>query len=461
MMRLIAAVGFLVAGCVWLPSVVAETARGSQLTMNQWIRLTANHALEGRVVVSARDGKATAVAGAEIRLRGADGAILSGTADSDGRFSIENVAPGIYTLVARSAETFATAALHVMSVDQRRSKGFPSLANISVAQIHQSTVAMAVQRYLPPQLSHKAPTMETAQLDALADRIVGSDLHQVAQVGGGLRGQIFVAGADGSELSTPSRTNVFVFRDGLEVARSLTDDQGRFKIDRLALGQYSLLAVGRDGIGSIGFVLVNEDLQQVRNQSKFGDSETLVARNDCCDIQQEFAMQIAPVADAVELVQGIPVEHCGPCGAPIPACGCGPCCGGIVEGAPIAQGAPSAEDAPLADGQPLENAPVADGGPLNGFGGGYAGYSGGGYGGFGGGGGGFAGGGGGGFGLGGLGALGGLGGVLAATANNSSSAPIVQPVIVSDNQPPQQPPSPTGNGNGNVNGSDDLNDEED
>lgn len=407
MMRLVSTVLPIILVSLPLPSAVAESGRKSSLTMNQWVHLSAEGGLRGRVVISARDGKATAVDGAELRLRSSDGTIVRGNSDADGGFQFADIAPGIYTFVASTAETFATAALHVMPFDQQQSSGLPSVVNLSAAEIPPATVAMAVQRYLPPQINQQSPSMETARLDQLADQIVGSDLHLVAQTNGGFTGQIFVAGATGSELNTPSRTNVFVFHQGSEVARSLTDDQGRFQLTGLPLGQYSLLAVGRDGIGSIGFVLVNQELQEARLRSQSGGAQTLVAEPGCCLVQPEFAMQIAPLAGACEIVQELPVAAipCDPCGAPIPACGCGE----VVEGTVV------------------EEPPLTEPGTAGSFGGG-------GYGGFGGGGG---GGGFGGGGFGGIGALGGLGAVIAAVAGGGdSSAPILQPVIVSPNQPP-------------------------
>ncbi len=410
----------LFASCLCLTTLaVAQTdANSSKLTMNQWVHLSQDGALTGRVLLANTTGQATTLGGVNVSIRDRDGDSHQAQTDASGKFSFLDLQPGIHSLVAQGADTFASIALHLLPYNMEAGDGFPTIAEVSVARLQNATVQLAIARYLPPNLEKDNASIDLSNLNELASQVYGSELSQVVQVDGGMKGQIFRAGSQGANLPTAQRTNVFLFQNGVEVARSLTDDSGSFRIDKLAVGHYSMLAIGRDGIGSIGFVLV--DAAQAKETSrKIGsgkDPQTLVMQNSCCGVQQEFAMQIAPMPDIVQVVQTNACgcgDPCGGCSVPVPACGCGEIVdGGIVEGEVV-------------DGVPVED--VASEGIASG---GYAGYGGGG--GFGGG------GGGGGFGLGGLGALGGLGGVLAAAGNNGGGtivAPITPPITATRSMP--------------------------
>lgn len=422
MNRLLAVTAIILA-CVCVSSSANAQSPSNQLTMNQWVHLAEDGALTGRILLANASGQASVQSAMTVLVRDDAGNTHQRQTDSEGQFSFDGLKPGIYSLVAKGQGAFATAALHVLPTSEGAGDGFPSTAEISAAKIHDKTVQMAIARYLPPNLERDLAPFATVNLDKLASHIFGSELSQVVQVDGGMKGNIFKAGAAGSELRTSGRTNVFLFQNGLEVARGLTDERGRFEIDTLEVGHYSLLAIGRDGIGSIGFVLVdNEEAAKTNRLKSSGtNAETLVMQYGCCGVQDEFAMQIAPVPDAIEMVQAPFQDSCG-CGAPVPvpACGCAvpvdPCgCGEIIQGEVVAEPIAEAEGS-LGDG--------------------YAGYSsGGGFGGgFGGG------GGGGGFGLGGLGALGALGGVLAASGNNGGGGVITAPITAPIAQSPFAPP---------------------
>lgn len=348
------------------------------LTMNQWVHLAEDGSLNGRVVV-ADTNHASLVDSTRVLVRDQNGTTQLSRTDSYGRFKFTGLQPGIHSLVVGGENAFASVALHVLPTDDALDYGFPSMAEISAARIGTATVQKVVAAYMPSSLAPFSPSIETDNFEALASRVYGTELSRVVQVDGGMKGNIFRAGATGTMLPMASRSRVVLFREGLEVASASTDELGRFEIPGLPVGHYSLLSIGPDGIGSIGFVLV--DAQQATDTARTinaaGNDETLVMQYGpfCC--QNEFSMQVAPMSDVVEVFQDEIVED--PCG----------CCGSIVTELDFAETA-SAEEV-------LDEAILGE----------YAGYSGG----FGGGGGGIGGGGG----LGGLGALGGLGGLLAGT----------------------------------------------
>ncbi len=432
MKLLLAAFLALASGSSAVLLAVEKPTANNHLTMNQWVHLTADGSLNGRVLFASAEGQASTLSGINVSLRDRDGTTFTAQTDERGKFKINGIQPGIYALIARGANAFASAALHLLPVDEKSADGFPAVAEISAAKIQDTTVQMAIARYLPPNLQRGDASIDRADLEQLASHVYGSELSQVQQIGGGMKGKIFLAGAEGTDLRAAGRTNVFLFQNGFEVARALTDQDGQFRFERLPIGYYSLLAIGRDGLGSIGFVLVDQEQARktAKNLSAAKDAETLVMQYGCCGVQDGFAMQIAPVPDAVQIVQNpmvLDVACITGCGVPIPACGCGPCCGTVVEGVPVEGkvSETSPAEGKTSDGEPAQREVADSSGIAQG---GYAGYSGG----FGGGG----GGGGAGGGLGGLGSLGALGGVLATTAGGGGAsgaitAPISPPVSAS------------------------------
>ena len=371
----------------------AQSDSNQPLTMNQWVHLTEDGSFNGRVLLAKTNRRASTLGSTRVLIRDQNGATQLSQTDSYGRFRFAALQPGIYSLIVGGESAFASVAVHILPAGGELDSGFPSFAEISAANIQDAMVKDSIAAYMPSSLTTNRPSIETLNFEELASRIYGTELSQVARINGGMKGTIFSAGATGTELPMAGRTHVILFQNGLEAARTWTDDQGRFEIQKLPVGHYSLLAIGPDGIGSIGFVLVDPEQDRATAQSIDADDETLVMQYGCCGCQNEFALQVAPMSNVVEVFQEQIVED--PCG-----------CGGSIVTDPDLVETASAEQ--IVDesilGETVSDA-VSEGIAQNG----YAGYSSG----FGGGGG---GGGIGGGGLGGLGALGGLGGVLAGTS---------------------------------------------
>tara|TARA_R110002049_G_scaffold2750_2_gene21787 strand:+ start:671677 stop:672972 length:1296 start_codon:yes stop_codon:yes gene_type:complete len=420
MSRMLHILPLLIAGLVFVPNASAEQ-ENNHLIVNQWIHPAADGTLVGRVVIPSGNGSVEAVANASVAMLSRDGEVIRPEAKTNakGAFLMKGVKPGVYALMARADNVFACCAMHILDDATAAGNEFPSEAEIAAAKVDYTMVNTAMIRYLPPKFRDSNVSINSARIGSLANRVCGQDLFRVAQTAGGMKGQLHQAGARGAELDSAQMTNVFVIKDGLEVGRAITDEQGNFEIETLEPGEYSLLAVGPDGLGLVGFELVDPTVAaQAANAFSNGD-ETLVARlgGCCCN---RFAMQVAPMPEVINVVEDVvisetPVDSvCGGCGEAIGTCGCeapvDPCaCGSSLAG----------------DGVILDEfgMPIAGGGYVPGGGGGFSGGGGGFYGG-GGGGGGFIGGGGG---LGGLAGLAGTIGVIAATTSDDSN-PTVIPV---------------------------------
>jgi hypothetical protein len=282
--------------------------------------------------------------------------------------------------------------MHV--IDNNPDGTFPNVAEVVIANVDYTVVNTAVIRYLPPNVKTDDLSMSIsdAKLDGLADRVCGQDTFRVAQFNGGMKGRIHLAGAIGSNLAGADMTNVFIFKDGMEIDRTLTDENGQFVIDRIRPGYYSLLAVGPGGLGLIGFELVDEAELTETAAITSSAGERLVGfghhQPSCCC--QEFAIQVAPMPEVVSCVEEVILSEI------VVDSGFGD---QIIDGDVVMDGICS---------------PVPGGGITGGYAGG----------------GGYVGGGGGGGGGGGFAALVGIGGIIAAATSDNNNA-ITPPIVAS------------------------------
>ncbi len=398
MKSLLAFIPLLVVGLILPPSLFAQTTMVDHLTMNQWVCPDEAGLLKGRVVLPKSGGEMEAVKDVTVAIMSRDKEVLRGTTNSDGEFTINGVEPGVYALTARGDNVFACCAMQVIDTDMDGT--FPNVVEIAIANVDYTIVNTSVIRYLPPNVKTGDLSISDAQLDGLASYVCGEGVFRVAQLKGGMRGRLHLAGATGASLTGAGMTNVFIFRDGMQIDRALTDQDGHFEIESIQPGYYSLLAIGSSGIGLMGFELVGQDDLTGSAAITSSSGERLVGLrhlgNCCC---QEFAMQVAPLPEVVNccveeaIVDEVVVDG-----------GCGDNCGEIIVGEEVMDGI---------------CCPVPGGG-------GYGGYGGGGGGGYYGGGGGGSGGGG----FGGIGAIAGLAAIGAIAASNDGGGGFITPPII-------------------------------
>ena len=429
MSRLLHLLPLFCLGLILVPTASAQQSI-NHLTVNQWIHPAEEGTLVGKIVIPSSNGQVEAVKNASVAMLGRDGEVIRGLAKTNdkGAFIMKDVKPGVYALTARADNVFACCAMHIIDDKTAAGHDFPSQAEVAAAKVDYTMVNTAMIRYLPPTYKNTNVTIDSAEFDSLSKRVCGQDVFRVAQTEGGMKGQLHPAGARGAHLENSHMTNVFIIKDGLEVGRAITNEQGYFTIETLEPGDYSLLAVGPDGLGLVGFELVDPTVAAQASNALSDGNVTLVGQLGGCCCNQ-FAMQVAPMPEVVNVVEDVvvseaPVESscCGGCGEAIDACGCG------VPVDPCGCGTPIAGDGVVLD---EFGVPVAGGGYVPGGGGGFMGGGGGFYGG-GGGGGGFIGGGGG---LGGLAGLAGVAGVIAATTSDDSNPNISLPLPISPASP--------------------------
>lgn len=215
--------------------------------VRQWVGSSGEGVVAGRVIVPAANGNGEAVKGAQVSLISGDGSkvVASATTATDGSFSVKGVSPGVYTLSAQGEFAFAFGALHVLDSDAALSA---TSIDIPAARLDYPTVKTAIIRYLP---TSTPKSTAVSQLPAASLSKNGMPLA-VAISEGGLDGQLFRDARNGA-----ANSNVFIFKDGAEVARTVTGASGEFRIDDLQPGAYSVIGIGPDGMAASGFDLVD------------------------------------------------------------------------------------------------------------------------------------------------------------------------------------------------------------
>ncbi|KAA5543616.1 carboxypeptidase regulatory-like domain-containing protein [Roseiconus nitratireducens] len=368
----------LTCGLATLAMLVSATIVSAQdVTLHQWVRSSADGTVTGNVVI-ARDYSVSSLGDAQVSLMTLDGKEASApvSTDKDGKFVLSDVQPGVYNVMVRGDQAFACCALHVVMPSVPVANSF----EIAAGSIDYSVVRGAMIRYQPAGKPAAIEFDPTKAPEAAPEAPL--EAVRVAQFDGGMKGRLTRAGQ--AKNRGAANSNVIIFQDDIEVARTTTDAEGYFNIDELELGSYSVLGLGRDGVGLLGLELV--DPAALQTAGKLAERSLVVNQGAaCCD---SFSMQVAPLPAGGSMVQDVVVSE------------------QIIDG-----------------GVPIDGYTS----PLGG--GSMGGYAGGGYG-AGGAGGGIGGGGG----LGGIAALGGIGAAIAIAASDDDNA-VVTP-------PPASPASP-------------------
>ncbi|MEM6471627.1 MAG: carboxypeptidase-like regulatory domain-containing protein, partial [Planctomycetota bacterium] len=288
-------------------------ASAADVTEQQWVRANGDGTVSGRVVVP-RSGGISAARGAKVSLITPDGKYAADPVKSDktGRFVLSNVVPGVYTLMVQGDNSFACCAMHVVN------SNVPVRSEIEIAAgaVDASVAQSAMVRYLP---QNQSGVIEfDPSVNPLAtDRVLAGEVLRVSQVDGGLQGRLTKAGF-GEELGAAG-SNVLVYKDGVEVARTVTTATGDFSIEELAPGSYSVLGSGQDGFGLMGLELI--DPLTMQTVAKATETSSLVAQVQ--SIPETFVMQVAPLPGPIDVISdelideeivdaGIPIDGTTP-----------------------------------------------------------------------------------------------------------------------------------------------------
>ena len=213
--------------------------------------------------------------------------IRTSTTDDDGKFLLEDVQPGVYTLVASGQNGFLAYGVNVLpklelfdalekntQLDPREKKAF-YVSHFKLPQ--DAVIAEELQidaAAVPPEFS-TLQRISRNYLPSATALNIGRDLNDAKAISkatdikggfkypltddGKLEGRIQPIATDDGKPAKLSDMNIFLIQDDVEAARVTVEENGKFEIEDIEPGVYSLIAAGEDGFAALSLELVKAE----------------------------------------------------------------------------------------------------------------------------------------------------------------------------------------------------------
>ena len=257
-----------------------------QTLRSHWIQINKEGNLDGRI--SAIDPSrvvAIPIERLDISLVKKGAKVSTAVTDDEGKFVLEDVEPGVYTLIAAGQNGFLAYGIHVLpqldefdildldaraNPDEAKRKFMAAHFNIPDNAIIEDELQIDAAAVPPEFTTLHQITQTYVQVDSnqLADAQAGNDLKAIdeaTEIRGGFQfpltfdgtftGRVQPIATEEGRLTKLSDVNLFLIQDDLEVARAPIDENGRFSISNVKPGVYSLIAAGRDGFAAFSLEL--------------------------------------------------------------------------------------------------------------------------------------------------------------------------------------------------------------
>jgi hypothetical protein len=235
------------------------------LYLNQWVHADMSESVRGSVVTLAGQDSIS-MPKVRVSLVKNGTAIVVDDTDVDGDFLLEGVTPGVYSLVAETANSISIFSLTVL--DAISGEHLPNSVQVRLMSTEGGRVTEIIQgQTLPTDETSPVPTK-----DPLKGSRKVSDSHQVLlDAQGNMKGQLSrpLTSVDMSDMV------VYVMKDGSEVSRAKVSSDGKFTVRGLSAGCYGLVAAGEQGVAASGFCATTRNVAQA---NAFG--ETFVGMMD-------------------------------------------------------------------------------------------------------------------------------------------------------------------------------------
>ncbi len=336
-----------------------------QSAISQSVSVTPDGQLVGQVQVLGAASTRPA-GGMNLSLLGMDGRSVETLVDDRGGFAFRKVSPGVYALFGRSGNMIVCQSIRVFDNESQVDSALQLFAV--------SPTSPEIEKVIFSGYSASTMNADTTMLPVAPSNYSYTNGLVALSNDGVMQGRLWSVRGD------VSGTSVYIYQNGVSVARATADSAGKFSV-KLAPGTYSLLASGTGGVAAVGFKA--EGSNASFSKTKVPKNVKLVAL-EMAVAAPVLVVGLAPPPPASEQQQSTTLAQ-----------------GGVVKDGGVV---------------PTTAAPLAGGGYGGGFGGGGGGFGGG----FGGGG---SGAGGGLGGLGGLAAIGAIAAVGIAAADKNKNAP--------------------------------------
>ncbi|MEQ1827660.1 MAG: carboxypeptidase-like regulatory domain-containing protein, partial [Pirellula sp.] len=307
-----------------IPAVKATEASPylNQLFSKQWVRLSSDNSISGSLVQLSDEDK-NVLAGLPVALVRDGQVAYRSKADASGAFRFSGVEVGSYSLVARTNESIAAFSLQVLDASN---KHLTSEVEVRVIRPAGNKVKEILRAQALPTYAVRSTPVATIEKDPLESSRSFSKSHVVkADSQGNLVGQLGAVGT----ASDLSEMQVYVLKDGQEVAKTRADKNGKFTFEGLAPGVYGFIAAGNSGFAATSFQLINASIAS--SKADDGSRYISIFGNACNQMNVEVvqcsevvACEAAPVQVVQESIVEAPiVETCGE--MVVDECGAAPC----------------------------------------------------------------------------------------------------------------------------------------
>ncbi len=171
------------------------------------------------------------------------------TVDAAGIARFQNVEPGVYGLVISGPQYFASVALY--AVDKSEKPDLPESFSLPVIVVQSDLEIRNLASYLPAgNLSN--PEIDLPGFAAAPTR--ASDFYRAElRPDGKLVGRVYLLADPNQQDIDRSGTKITILKAGRVVKEAITDGSGRFEIDGLTPGVYSVVTAGSQGYAAYAF----------------------------------------------------------------------------------------------------------------------------------------------------------------------------------------------------------------
>ena len=235
------------------------------LQQQEWVVLDANGSIEGIYAQMNADGTPRMLGGVSVYVSRNGMPIQSTVSEPDGRFAFSGLGIGTYALVAKSPNSVAAFALHVLPAGA--SSKLDSRLMIYGTSVGGAAVADVFRSHATPtsNVSGYYPDLQTDPLGEARRVSVGGEVR--------LRNGNLLVG----RISTPRGVSaaadlggnvVHIMSGGRVVGHGTTDANGEFQIPNVTPGVYDIIVAGKDGVAAGAFRAVGGAEVSMKSTSK-------------------------------------------------------------------------------------------------------------------------------------------------------------------------------------------------
>lgn len=290
----------------------ASTTQLNQLFSNQWVCLSKDNSISGRLVQLNDNGSAPLM-GLPVALVRDGEVVYSAKADDKGAFVLSDVKTGSYSLVVRTNESIAAFSLQVLDAENSH---LGSSVEVRVVRPAGAKITEILRSQSLPSYTVREEIQDIST-DPLGDSRSFSKSHLVKiDSEGKLSGQL------GSAIAQKKMEDmvVYVLRNGKEVARTVADSTGKFSFEGLKPGAYGFVAAGNSGFAATSFQLVSNSNASVGSNG----SRLISAIGDACG---QMNVEVVACCEVVACEQPVETVVTDACAVPVDDCGIASTCG--------------------------------------------------------------------------------------------------------------------------------------